>query len=51
MKDEIKFNVGLFNIPVICYKKESGYDVYINGGCVKISATINYINKLREALA
>jgi hypothetical protein len=50
MKKEIKFLTTPFNHEVACYLKEHGYDIYLNGKCIKTMASRNDIQKLYSFL-
>jgi hypothetical protein len=39
MKQPIKFTTVPFRHDINCYHKESGWDIYLNGQCVKTCAT------------
>jgi len=39
MKLQIKFTTLPFNHIVNCYYKENGYDIYLNGQCIKTCAS------------
>jgi|TARA_Y100000310_G_C20539864_1_gene742683 hypothetical protein len=39
MKQPIKFITQPFKHEVACYYKEHGYDIYLNGKCIKTCAS------------
>lgn len=50
MEAEIKFITGYFNHEVTCYLKIDKYDVYLDGKCVRVNATIDWINEFKKII-
>ena len=50
MKQPIKFITVPFNHDVNCYHKENGWDIYLNGQCIKTCASRLDIQMLYKLL-
>ena len=50
MKKEIRFKTEPFKHNVDCFLKENGYDIYLNGQCIKTCANRTDIQMLYKIL-